>query len=109
MYRNTHRCLKGLMAAVNRLFNNRLSESGKCVTCRCKVYFHYIADISVGYELTVYTTSENMRNVQICAVLMAPGPVIALRGFVLSSTTESGTASKFNHKLHPTFQPFILV
>ena len=74
-----------------------------------KVYFHDIADISVGYELTIYTISEDMGQVEICAVLMDPGPATAPRDFVLSSTTASGTASMSNHKLHPTFQPFILV
>ena len=74
-----------------------------------KVYFRDIADISVGYELTVYTTSEDMGQVEICAVLMAPGPVTAPRDFVLTSTTENGTAGMFYHKLHPSFQPFILV
>ena len=51
----------------------------------------------------MYTTSEAMGQVQICAVLVAPGPAIALRGFVLSSTTASGTASMSNDA------PYILV
>ena len=51
----------------------------------------------------MYTTSEGVGQVQMCAVLMAPGPAIALRDFVLSSTTASGTASMFNDT------PYILV
>ena len=65
--------------------------------------FNVIADIFVGYESTVYITSENLGQVEICAVLMAPGPAIALRDFVLSSTTASGTASMSNST------PYILV
>ena len=58
-----------------------------------KFYFHDVADIYVGYEFSLYTTTEGMGQVQICAVLMDPGPATAPREFVLSSTTESGTAS----------------
>ena len=56
-----------------------------------------IADIYVGYKSRVYTTSEGMGQVEMCAVLMAPGPVAAPRDVVLSSTTESGTASMSNN------------
>ena len=38
-----------------------------------------------------------MRQVEICAVLMAPGPATAPQVFVLSSTTENGTASTSNN------------
>ena len=56
----------------------------------------FIGVIFVGYEFTIYTTSEDVRQVQVCAVLMAPGPATAPRDFVLSSTTENGTASMSN-------------
>ena len=56
-------------------------------------YFDDIVDIFVGYNSTLYTTSEGIGQVQVCAVLMAPGSAIALQDFILSSTTENGTAS----------------
>ena len=58
-------------------------------------FFHDVADIYVGYEFSLYTTTESIGQVEICAVLMNPGPATAPRDFVLSSTTESGTASMF--------------
>ena len=54
---------------------------------------HNVADIFVGYEFSLYTTSEGIGQVEICAVLMAPGPATAPRDFVISSTTKTGTAS----------------
>ena len=59
--------------------------------------FNHIADIFVGYEFKIYTTSEGVGQVQICAVLMAPGPATTPRDFVLSSATENGTASMSNN------------
>lgn len=57
--------------------------------------FDDTADTLVGYETTLYTTSEGIEQVEICAVLMSPGPATAPGYFVLSWTTESGTASMY--------------
>ena len=56
-------------------------------------YLDIAADVFVGYEFSLYTTTEDIGQVEICAVLMDPGPTTAPQDFVLSSTTESGTAS----------------
>ena len=61
------------------------------------IIFHDVADIFVGYEFSHYTPQVRAldKKIKICAVLMDPGPATAPRDFVLSSTTESGTASMF--------------
>ena len=69
------------------------------VSLKC-AFFHDVADIYVGYEFSLYTTTESIGQVEICAVLMNPGPATAPRDFVLSSTTESGTASMFHQFYH---------
>ena len=51
------------------------------------------APIDVGYEFTVYTTTEGIGVVTICAIIMnsAEG---SPRPFAISSTTEGGVAGK---------------
>ena len=50
--------------------------------------------ITVGYEFTVYSTSESAGVVEICAIIYEPPTGGALRDFVVSSTTRDGSASK---------------
>ena len=57
------------------------------------MYCSFLIDpIEVGYEFTVYTTSEGERFIQLCAVVtshVAGSP----RPFTIASTTEDGVAS----------------
>ena len=50
--------------------------------------------ITVGYQFTVYSTSESVGMVEICAIIYEPPTGGALRDFVISSTTRDGSASK---------------
>ena len=50
--------------------------------------------ITVGYEFTVYSTSESAGVVEICAIIYEPPTGGAPRDFVVSSTTRDGSASK---------------
>ena len=55
----------------------------------------YITEqITVGYEFSVYNTDETTGMVQICAVIYEPTTGGAPQGFVVSSTTRDGSASK---------------
>ena len=49
-----------------------------------------ITDITVGYEMTAYTTTEGIGFVELCAVM----PVVAPRPFVISATTFDETAGR---------------
>ena len=67
-------------------------------------YFKYYvklsaADIHVGYERTVYTTSEGDMSVELCAIIYEPITGVAPRDFVVSSTTSAGTAGMMHHLL----------
>ena len=49
-------------------------------------------NITVGYEFTVYTTTEGIGFVRLCAVVTShPGG--APRPFIIAATTQDGTAS----------------
>ena len=50
--------------------------------------------IVVGYELTVYTTSEGEEEVELCAIVHDPPSGGAPRPFVISSTTRNGSACR---------------
>ena len=52
----------------------------------------HLGPITVGYEFTMYTTSEGEGSVELCAVIYEPITGVAPRDFVISSTTSSGTA-----------------
>ena len=54
--------------------------------------------IVVGYEFPVYTTSENIGSVELCAVLIGH-PTGSSRDFVISATTANESASKHEHEL----------
>lgn len=54
------------------------------------------APIDVGYEFTIYHTSETLGEVQLCARVYIPTVGGALRPFTISSTTRNGSASKSN-------------
>ena len=62
-----------------------------------KLYYAHVGPITVGYEFEVYTTTEGMGFVEICAVITQPPNGIAPRDFTVSSTTRDGTASKRFH------------
>jgi len=52
---------------------------------------HVTGKITVGYERTVYTTTEGQGMVELCAVVTShPGG--APRAFTISATTRDGTA-----------------
>ena len=57
-------------------------------------------DIRVGYERTVYTTPEGDVSVELCAIIYEPNTGVAPRPFVISYSTENGTAGKCHHILH---------
>ena len=59
------------------------------------VTFFIFDDVADSFEFSLFTTSEGVGQVEICAVLMDPGPATAPQDFVFSLTTESGTASMF--------------
>ena len=61
----------------------------------CHALCVLLVPIDVGYEFTVYTTTEGEGFVTLCAVVMnsdegSPGP------FVVSATTDDGEASKLD-------------
>ena len=47
-----------------------------------------ITDITVGYEMTTYSTTEGIGFVELCAVM----PVVAPRPFVIGATTFDESA-----------------
>ena len=54
-----------------------------------------ITDITVGYEMTTYTTIEGMGLVELCAVITNPSSgVVAPRTFVIGATTADETAGR---------------
>ena len=66
-----------------------------CITPSYTV--HYVtanccADIRVGYERTVYTTSEGEGFVRLCAIIYSPDSGVAPRPFTISYTTADDTA-----------------
>ena len=54
--------------------------------------FCLVPPIEVGYEFSVYTTTEEIRDVEICAVVQNY-PTGSPRKFSIRSTTEPGVAS----------------
>ena len=50
--------------------------------------------ITVGYQFTVYSTSESAGVVEICAIIYEPPTGGAPREFVVSSATRDGSASE---------------
>ena len=58
------------------------------------ISLYYTGSITVGYESTIYTTTEGAGVVEICAIIYDPPEGGALRDFVVSSTTRDGSASK---------------
>ena len=54
--------------------------------CNCS------SDIRVGYERTVYTTTEGQRFVTLCAIIYAPSSGVAPRPFTISYNTADDTA-----------------
>ena len=49
-----------------------------------------ITDITVGYEMTTYSTTEGIGFVELCAVM----PVVAPRPFVIGATTFDESAGR---------------
>ena len=54
------------------------------------------ADIRVGYEMTVYTTTEGDTFVELCAIIHEPITGVAPRPFVISYTTSDDTAGNYS-------------
>ena len=52
------------------------------------------ANITVGYERTLYTTPEGDTEVELCVVIYEPPSGGTPRSFVLSYSTADGTASE---------------
>ena len=52
----------------------------------------------MGYEFSVYTTSESRGSVELCAVLIGH-PTGTSRDFAISATTADDGASKHEHDL----------
>ena len=66
-------------------------SQGKNVPCEAFHINHVAGNITVGYEMTVYTTTEGQGMVELCAVVTShPGG--APRAFTISATTRDGTA-----------------
>ena len=60
------------------------------------ILFYSCSDeITVGYEFTVYMTSEGEGAVELCALITEPDSGGAPRVFSLLSSTRNSTASKF--------------
>ena len=64
------------------------------MTKNCLTSIFSAVDITVGYELTVYTTTEGQGEVELCAVIFEPDTGGAPRPFELSFTTEDGSAGQ---------------
>ena len=58
------------------------------------MYIYITELITVGYESLVYNTNETAGMVEICAIIYEPMSGGAPRDFVISSTTQDGSASK---------------
>ena len=75
-----------------------------CVFLDCVYIMHvcfiYIitANITVGYERTLYTTPEGDTEVELCVVIYKPPSGGTPRSFVLSYSTADGTASEYLKK-----------
>ena len=50
--------------------------------------------ITVGYERTVYTTTEGDGSVTLCAIVTEPATGGAPRPFIIAATTSDDTASE---------------
>lgn len=55
--------------------------------------FHDKAHIAVGYEFSLYTTSKGIGQIEICTVLMDPGPATAPQDFVYRPNTARQPAA----------------
>ena len=64
------------------------------MTKNCLTSVFSAVDITVGYELTLYTMTEGQGQVQLCAVIFEPDTGRAPRPFELSFTTEDGSAGQ---------------
>ena len=60
----------------------------KKVPCEAFHINHVAGNVTVGYERTVYTTTEGQGMVELCAVVPGGAPRI----FTISITTQNGTA-----------------
>ena len=64
------------------------------MTKNCLTSVFSAVDITVGYEPTLYTTTEGQGQVELCAVIFEPDTGGAPRPFELSFTTEDGSAGQ---------------
>ena len=65
----------------------------------CCVDISSAADIRVGYEMTVSTTSEGEVFVELCAIIYEPDTGVAPRPFVISYVTTDNTAGECSHHI----------
>ena len=70
----------------------------------------FLGPITVGYERTVYTTTEGDGSVTLCAIVTEPATGGAPRPFTIAATTSDGTAGEdcVNHVLFLCKKPFSL-
>ena len=54
--------------------------------------------ITVGYEMSFYTTSEGQGFVELCAAITEPVSGVAPRPFNLTASTADGSARKYFHE-----------
>ena len=62
------------------------------ITCMYSITANCCADIRVGYERTVYTTTEGEGVVLLCAIIYSPDSGVAPRPFTVRYTTADDTA-----------------
>ena len=60
-------------------------------TCKYSSQFLNTEPTVIGYEMTVYNTTEGSGTVELCAVVFSP-PGGAPRDIVISATTRDGSA-----------------
>ena len=74
-----------------------MSRRRKRFALLCHALCFLLVPIDVGYEFTVYTTTEGEGFVTLCAVVMNSDEG-SPRPFVVSATTDDGEASKLDYE-----------
>ena len=76
------------------MWDARLAQPVLCFDCY-DIKFS-AADIRVGYEMTVYNTTEGDTFVELCAIIYEPISGVAPRPFVISYATSDDTAGNYS-------------
>ena len=66
-----------------------------CLYSILPLYSWYAGNIIVGYEKTIYTTSEVAGIVELCVIVYSPPSGEAPQMFTLSATTMDNTAGTY--------------